>query len=135
MTSIKIEIPVGLTAAYIERANSNLKPSEARELAAELHAIIADYRNLYSVRPPGEEGHASQETDAMLAMWSMALGMWEQTNGAKADQEDPGVWVMLAFDDIGGDELYQRWLKVGDRILGSNLADPFKDDDEPEPAL
>lgn len=122
MTGIEIKIPVGLTAAQIQRVNPAIDAAEAEALASELHAIIAAYRRLFSVRAPGDPGeHASEEADMVLTLWRTAMGI-DPRDFSVASEE--GVWVMDRLEEVGDDEtLYRRWLKVGDQILGSNLAD------------
>jgi hypothetical protein len=124
MTGIEIKIPVGLTAAHIQQVNPAIDEAAAEALASELHAIIAAYRRLFSVRAPGDPGeHASEEDDMVLTLWRMALGIDPRNFWTASEQ---GVWVMCRLEAVGDDEtLYRRWLKVGDRILGSNLADDF----------
>jgi hypothetical protein len=43
---------------------------------------------------------------------------------------------MEQFDAVDGDELYERYLRLSDKINHTNIADPFGDDDDGgEPAL
>ena len=121
-SGIEITIPVGLTAAKIQQVNPAIDAAEADALASELHAIIGAYRRLFSVRAPGDQGeHASEEDDMVLTLWRMAMGIDLRDFKVASEQ---GVWVMVRLEKVGDDDtLYRRWLKVGDRILGSNLAD------------
>jgi hypothetical protein len=64
---IKLTIPVGLTAACIQRTNPSIGVDEANKLAAELHYIVYSYSCLFAARPPDSPGeHASDEADAVL---------------------------------------------------------------------
>jgi hypothetical protein len=117
---IMLTIPVGLTAATITRVNPKIGADEANALAVELHSIIAAYRNLFSVRAPGDGyEHRSQESDMVLTIWRTALNWWQQSDSVDTDQEDEGVWVMLGFEAVDPtDELYVRWNALCDRIDG-----------------
>jgi hypothetical protein len=113
MTDLEIKISVGLTAGQIKLANSAIDNVEAEALASELHAIIAAYRQLFSVRPPGDLGeHASEEANMVLTLWHAAMGMWLGllvvcAEKAERFPSDAETWTSCAealsraIDDIG----------------------------------
>jgi hypothetical protein len=128
--AIELRIPVGLTSAYIKRANQKLTVAEADMLAAELHVIIDDFFNLFSVRPPNDpKGHLSERTDLAMTMWREALGIWPQEGLSTDDGAEETVWMMERLEEIGDDgSLYERWSDVSDRIFGrrSDGLDPAR---------
>ena len=75
MTDLEIKISVGLTAGQIKLVNSAIDNVEAEALASELHAIIAAYRQLFSVRPPGDLGEHASEDNMVLTLWCAAMGV------------------------------------------------------------
>jgi hypothetical protein len=121
--SIELSIPSGLTAAYIERINSSIDKTEADTLAAELHDIIRLYRQLFLVRPPDCGEHASEEVDMSLTLWRTALDLRRSDDAASAGES---VWLVERLEAVGDDgALYERYLKLADRINGTNIAELF----------
>jgi hypothetical protein len=104
------------------RANPKIAVNEAEALATELHDIVAAVRQLHQVRPLSDDrAHPSDEVDLALTMWSTALDRWPRDEGSGAEES---VWVMSRLDAIGDDDvLFKRWLRVCDRICGSDVAD------------
>ena len=51
MQDIELRIPVELTASRIER-RASISAEAANQLAIELHGVVADYRQLFALRPP-----------------------------------------------------------------------------------
>jgi hypothetical protein len=88
-------------------------------LAAELHGIIRVCRQLFSVPPPDYGEHSSEEVDMSLTLWRIALGLWLSNDAAGRTK----AWLLErleAVDDYGA--LYERYLKLADRINGTNFA-------------
>ena len=119
VTDIELRIPAGLTAAQIQRVNADIGDDDAQALAVELHAIIAAYRQLFSVRPPDEAEALSEEADMIATIWRTAMDMWPKDNGVSANES---VWLMERLTAVGGDELYERYLRLSDRINKSDVA-------------
>jgi hypothetical protein len=96
--------------------------ASARRMAEELRAILTDYLDLFSVRPPDRypEPDGFTKADFMFAILRTTLGWWPEDNDA-AGQES--IWIMGQFDRVDGQELYDRWLKLADQINGTNIAD------------
>ena len=115
MTDLEIKISVRLTAAQIKLSNSAIDNVEAEALASELHAIIAAYHQLFSVRPPGDLGeHASEEANMALTLWCTAMGVRVDLPGT-----GDSSWMHDRFKEIGDDDmLFTRWGRVSERISG-----------------
>ena len=62
MQDIELRTSVELTASRIER-RASISAEAANQLAIELHAIVADYRQLFALRPPCDNYAPSEETD------------------------------------------------------------------------
>jgi len=136
LDSLIIKIPLALTEALIVRRMASVfgegqTHGQAGELAHELHVIIDGYRRLRSVEPPymGSNRYelmdiaAIEEPDTVLAILNTALGLWPQDHDASAGQ---GVWIFHQFDHADADALYERYLRLCDRINGTDEASLFR---------
>jgi hypothetical protein len=131
-SSICIEFSIELLTQLIFRRMAivygdrcaDLKVS--RELAEELFAILEGYRNLHSVEPPWRltkkmpedaEAEASikriELPDTLFAILRTAFDWWPRNEDAAADES---IWIFNQFRRVDGEELYDRFLRVCDRI-------------------
>jgi hypothetical protein len=152
---IKLEISTELLESWIIRRmavvyGEGVDIAPARGLAEELITVLTGYLNLQTVRPPwrllkdfsSEEPAPAEEKakieaitvpDLLFAVLRTALGWWPEDSNATADES---CWILEQFDAVDGDELYERYLRLSDKINHTKIADPFGDDnDGGEPAL
>jgi hypothetical protein len=141
--NIEISIPLELTAAMVIRAGIIKNEARALELATELHEIVARCVELFRVDkrrlvelpddddPDGEpveleslrEPNALEVADFTLAVWRQAL-----TSNCDDDSSDAheAEWIsdrLAGLNGDGADDLYFRWLMIGDIVTGSDVAD------------
>jgi hypothetical protein len=119
MQDIDLRIPVELTASRIQ-GHAQISAEAARQMAIELHGIIAAYRQLFAVRPPYESFVEHEETDVVETILRTAVDLWP-LDGDEIAYES--VWLFERFSAVDGDELYERYLRVFDKINGTNFAD------------
>ena len=110
---VEITIPVGLTAARIQRANPEIDEKAADDLAVELHEIVGWVRKFYTVVPAIERVAASEEVDLVDTMMRAAVDVWPADPGAAANE---GIWVFERLDSVDAVELYERYLALCCRI-------------------
>jgi hypothetical protein len=128
--AIEIKISPALLESLIIRrmavvCGEDVDIAPARELAAELRKIVNGYRTLHSASPPYSHDprkfadvEAIEENDVSFAIVTTALGLWPE--GAEAEQS---CWSMEQFDRVDrADTLHERYLRLCDRINGSNFA-------------
>lgn len=119
MQDIELRIPVALTALRIE-GHSQVSAEAANQLAIELHAIVADYRQLFALRPPCDHYEPCEETDMVETILRTAVNIWPSDQAAAAHES---MWLFERFDAVDGDELYERFLRLCCKISGTDLAD------------
>ena len=121
MTDIELSIPIDLdfTAIQFRRANASITEETAQILAAELDDIIESVRELYRA-PPVFEG---EEIYLFEAVWRTAVNIWPDDEAAAIEES---VYVMERLTDLGGDELYLRYLRLCDSVNGDDLATEFE---------
>jgi hypothetical protein len=119
MQDIELKIPVELTASRIER-RASISAEAANQLAIELHAIVANYRQLFALRPPCDHYGLSEETDVIETILRTAVDVWPSDKGAAAVES---MWLAESLSAIDGDDLYERFLRLCDKINGTDLAD------------
>jgi hypothetical protein len=137
MTDITITIPLPLTLAQIARANPTIGDDEARELALETHSIIAMVQELYATNPPNkvwlanrlptedrclpyETAIAFELGDVIDSIRDTIFGHWPTDPNAAGDLS---CWIMARLTDLdASDILYVRYLRVHDRVQGTNFA-------------
>jgi hypothetical protein len=119
MQDIELKIPVELTAWRIE-GHARITAEAARPMAIELHAIIAAYRQLFVLRPPGDYYTEFEETDVVETILRTAINVWPSDEDAAAHEN---MWLFERFSAVDGDELYDRYLRLCDKINGTDLAD------------
>jgi hypothetical protein len=90
-------------------------------MAIELHGIIAAYRQLFAVRPSSESFVDNEETDVVEMILRTAVDIWP-LDGDEVVQESE--WLAVRFMAVGGEELYEQYLRLFDRINGTAFADP-----------
>ena len=131
-TDLELKIPIELTAALIIRRTAIVfsEPVDqalAVKLATELHAIIDGYRLLRSVQPPymGPNKYELKDIDQIeepamvLTILITALGWEPNDDNAAANQS---VWIFEQFNIADADHLYERYLRLYDRINGTDLS-------------
>jgi hypothetical protein len=119
MQDIKLTIPIGLTASRM-KGMALCSEEAAHEMAAELHSIAADYRQLYALRPPCERFGEFEETDVVETILRTAVDVLPRDGDVRARED---VWLYERFLAVDGDELYDRYLRLVDKINGTNSAD------------
>jgi hypothetical protein len=119
MQDIELRIPVELTASRIE-GHAQISAEAANQLAIELHAIVADYRQLFALRPPCDHYAEFEETDVVETILRTAVDVWPSDEDAAADES---MWLFERFSAVDGDELYERYLRRSDKINGTDWAD------------
>jgi hypothetical protein len=113
---IQVSIPVELTAAMVIRAGVIKDEARARDLAVELHDVVAKCVELYwAQRAP----NALEIADFTLAVWQWAL----VSNSSPSDGSQAG-WISETLAaltlNVDDDDLYLRWLMIGDVVTGSD---------------
>jgi hypothetical protein len=120
MSDIQISIPVELTAAMIIRAGAIINETRALELATELHEIVAECVRLFRADKDGHTPDALQIADFTLACWRQAL----VSNAGQDDTSDchEAEWISVELAEICDDDLFLRWMMIGDIVTGSDVA-------------
>jgi hypothetical protein len=109
MNDIELKIPLALTEARIIR-RGNVGGAEAYDLALELHAIVAAYRQLYAVRPACERNYPAgdiEEADVIETILRTVIG---ETTESEID------WLYERLEAVDGEELYERFVRLRGRI-------------------
>lgn len=117
---VTIVVPVGLTAARIQRANPAINEETADALAIKLHEIIALARCFYSVHPDPDNAALSKEADLVLTLLNTAVDVWPGGSNAAANES---IWIAERFMSVGADEVYERYLRLCCKITPSLRAD------------
>jgi hypothetical protein len=120
MQDIELKIPVELTAMRIQ-GHAQISAEAALQMAIELHAIIAAYRQLFAVRSSCECFTDNEETDVIETILRTAVDVWPLDGDEVVHESE---WLAVRFMAVNGDELYERYLRLFDRINGTNFADP-----------
>jgi hypothetical protein len=127
MNGIELKLSLALLTAMVARCGQ-VEEEEARELAAELIAIVDTYRAWCRAHPERQDTEFTEE-DVVFTVIRTAVGCWPRAEGWKDDERntkvhdegDESVWLMCHLTDVS-DELYERYLKLSDKILGEDLA-------------
>jgi hypothetical protein len=140
MATLTFNIQATLTASQIIRnCPSAIDESEAAKLAQEAHAIIAEVRARYVRHPlvlltdddgralarrmPSDDECAYTLADLVDAVRRTILGFWSANQDAAVAEPD---WVEEQLTWID-DALYARYLRLCDRIQGTNYAESLAD--------
>ena len=118
MQDIELRIPVELTAMRIQ-GHARISAEAAHQMAIELHGIVAAYRQLFAVRPPCGCFVDNEETDVIETVLRTAVDVWPSDKDAAAGES---MWLAERFMAVDGDELYERYLRLFDKINGTDLA-------------
>ena len=116
--SVEIVIPVGLTAARIQRVNPAIGKEAAEALAVELHDIVGLLRKFYSVHPDPDESFPDEEADVVDTVMRTAVNVWPFHPDAGASES---IWLFERFLMVGADKLYDRYLAVCSSVYGVDL--------------
>jgi hypothetical protein len=103
-------------AARIRRANPTIDKEVARELATELHDIVACVQGRCAAQP---KPYPEFETSDLIQTLARTV-IDDRPPGNDADAND-GIWVMELLTELGGDELYLRYMRLFDRINGTDI--------------
>ena len=126
MRDIALTIPFELIKAMICRCGQ-VQEMEAYELAIELCDITTAYRALFAVRPECERNYPAadiEESDVVFTILRTAVGLWPTAECETAhDGGDESVWLFERFDAVDGDQLYERYLRLADKINGTDCAE------------
>lgn len=108
--------PADLAAARICRANPSIGREAAQELAAELRDLIACVQERCAAQPkPYPE---FQERDLIQTMARAAVDDRRPRNTACDG------WVESVLTKAGGPDLWPRYRRLLDRIIGADMAEP-----------
>ena len=127
MSAIELIIPLELTTELIIRSAENIDKSDAHALAVELHDIIARVQQFYADRPRILTDGRPQFEAAHL-VWTIlrcVLNFWPEDESRAAGD---AVWIAL-IEPMG--DLYDRYLRLCDRIDGSNVAEMIDHSEDP----
>ena len=119
MLDIELKIPVELTAMRIQ-GHASVSAATAHQLAIELHGIVGAYRQLFAERPPCGCFVDNEETDVVETMLRTAVDVLPLDGDVRGRES---AWLYERFSAVGGDELYERYLRLFDRINGTNFTD------------
>ena len=119
MQDIELRIPVELTAMRIQ-GHARISAEAAHALAIELHGIVGAYRQLFAVRPPCDSFVDNEETDVVETILRTAVDVWPLDDDEIVVES---IWLFERFSAVDDDELYERYLRVFDKINGTNFAD------------
>jgi hypothetical protein len=122
MQDIELKIPVELTTSRIQ-GHARISAEAAHQLAIELHEIVAAYRQLFAVRPPCGYFVDNEETDVVETILRTAVDVLPRDGDVRMRES---AWLYERFSAAGGDELYERYLRLFDRINGTDLAEELK---------
>jgi hypothetical protein len=128
MTGITIALPFALIAVMICRCGQ-VEEKEARGLAAELIDIVNVWRAWCAANPDRRD--TVEEADATFTIIRTVVGCWP---GDEKDERvhDESIWLMGCLTDVGGG-LYERYLALSDRVLGTDLAATLSADESSRP--
>lgn len=90
-------------------------------MAVELHHIVRSVQQFCSVSPP-HLGYGPREAANLVD----ALLRFAPPQDA-VDIANEAMWLALELDEIGADELYVRYVRVLDRIQGTQTTRRFSD--------
>jgi hypothetical protein len=133
MSEIVVRIPVELTQAMILRGGVIKDEARALELAVELHETVAEVMNLHRAdRPrlvefPNGDYNAEpvvleeRHEPTALEIAEFTLESWRRALPFNEEEEDGG-WISVELAGLCGDDLYRRWLTIGDHAIGSDVA-------------
>ena len=116
MSSIELSIQADLTAARLRRVNPSINEGTARELAAELHDIIACVQRHCAAQP--RPYPAFEESDVIQTLVRTVVDFSTSDKDAAADE---GEWLRDMLSYLGGHELYLRYMRLSDRVNGTDL--------------
>ena len=119
MQDIELRIPVELTAMRIQ-GRASVSAATAHQMAIELHGIVGAYRQLFAVRPPCDSFVDNEETDVVETVLRTAVDILPLDGDVRGRES---AWLYERFSAVDGDELYERYLRLFDRINGTSLAD------------
>ena len=122
MSNIELSIPADLTAAQIRRANPEINEETAQELAGELHDMVGCIQRSCAARSCEESSIAFEEIDVIETLLRTAVGIWPSDSGAVANES---IWMMEMLRLAGGHELYLRYMRLSDRVNGTDLVTEF----------
>ena len=116
MSIVELNIPADLTGARFRRVNPSINEGTTRELAAELHDIIACVQRHCAAQP--KPYPAFEETDVIQTLVRTVVDFSTSDKDAAAHE---GEWLMEMLTLLGGQELYLRYMRLSDRVNGTDL--------------
>ena len=116
MSIVELSIPADLTGARFRRVNPSMNEGTARELAAELHDIIACVQRHCAAQP--RPYPAFEESDVIQTLVRTVIDFSTSDKDAAANE---GEWLMDVLSYLGGHELYLRYMRLTDRVNGTDL--------------
>jgi hypothetical protein len=116
MSSVELSIPADLTAARFRRVNPSINEVTAQELAAELHDIIACVQRHCAAQP--RPYPAFEENEVIQTLVHTVVDFSTSDKDAAANE---GEWLMEMLTLLGGHKLYLRYMRLFDRVNGTDL--------------
>jgi hypothetical protein len=117
MQDIELRIPIELTTSRIQ-GHARISAEAARQLAIELHEIVAAYRQLFAARLPCGCFVDNEEADVVETILRTAVDVLPRDGDVRCRESE---WLYERFAEVDGDELYERYLRILDRINGTAL--------------
>ena len=119
MLDIELKIPVELTAMRIQ-GHASVSAATAHQLAIELHGIVEAYGQLFAARPPCGCFVDNEETDVVETILRTTVDVLPLDGDVRMRES---AWLYERFVEVDGDELYDRYLRLFDRMNGTDSAD------------
>jgi hypothetical protein len=116
MSSVELSIPADLTGTRFRRVNPSMNEGTARELAAELQDIIACVQRHCAAQP--RPYLAFEESDVIQTLVRTVVDFSTSDKDAAANE---GEWLMEMLTLLGGHKLYLRYMRLFDRVNGTDL--------------
>lgn len=137
MPDVTITIPLALTHSQIACANPTISNDEARELAQEMHSIIATVQEFYAAHPPDKARLTARLPGAARCLpyeTAVAYELGEVINEVRntifghwptdpSEECELSCWLGEWLTEIdASDILYVRYLRLYDRVQGTDFA-------------
>jgi hypothetical protein len=125
-------VPTDLVAARICRANPSIGKEAARQMAAELNDIIACAIACARKHLWAEPGFSADHESELAQVMTYAIIEDNSEESSAAGDHEYLVGMLYDPDTEGsGDDLYLRYMRLFDRINGTNMVGDFDLDGAP----
>jgi hypothetical protein len=123
-------VPADLTAARIRRVNPSLSKEAARQMAAELHDIIAGVRKYCAAR----SSFSAADVNDLIQTMMRGIVDDQPRDAAVYDagaSDSIYLATMLTADSDDHNDLYLRFIRLFDRVNGTDVVGECGLDDKP----